>query len=86
MVGALVVGVPVLVMGWSHKYLEVMERFGQADMVFDGADLDRPRTVALIQRLIAERAERRDRIVAALPEVQALASRQFDAVQPLLTP
>lgn len=86
MVGALVVGVPVLVMGWSHKYLEVMERFGQADMVFDGADLDRPRTVALIQRLIAERAERRVRIVAALPEVQALASRQFDAVQPLLTP
>lgn len=86
MVGALVVGVPVLVMGWSHKYLEVMERFGQADMVSDGADLDRPRTVALIERLISEQAERRDRIVAALPQVQALASRQFDAVQPLLPP
>lgn len=86
MVGALVVGVPVLVMGWSHKYLEVMERFGQADMVFDGADLDRPRTVALVQRLLGERADRRDRIVAALPEVKALASLQFDAVQDLLAP
>ncbi len=86
MVGALVVGVPVLVMGWSHKYLEVMERFGQADMVFDGADLDRPRTVALIQQLLAERAVRRNAIVAALPDVQALASLQFDAVQDLLAP
>lgn len=86
MVGALVVGVPVLVMGWSHKYLEVMERFGQADMVFDGADLDGPRTVALIQQLLAERADRHGRIVAALPEVKALASIQFDAVQDLLTP
>ncbi|MCT0208564.1 polysaccharide pyruvyl transferase family protein [Synechococcus sp. CS-1332] len=84
MVGALVVGVPVLVMGWSHKYLEVMERFGQADMVFDGADLDRPRTVALIQQLLTERADRRVRIVAALPDVKALASLQFDAVQDLL--
>lgn len=86
MVGALVVGLPVLVMGWSHKYLEVMERFGQADMVFDGADLDRPRTVALIQQLLAERVVRRDAIVAALPDVQALASLQFDAVQDLLAP
>jgi polysaccharide pyruvyl transferase WcaK-like protein len=86
MVGSLVAGVPVLVLGWSHKYLEVMERFQQSEMVFDGSDLDLPRTLAQIERLVAERQERHARIVAALPAVRALARVQFDGVSALIAP
>jgi len=81
-----VAGVPVLVLGWSHKYLEVMERFQQSEMVFDGSDLDLPRTLVQIDRLIAERQDRHARIVSALPAVQALARIQFDGVSALIGP
>ncbi len=33
MVGALAESVPVAVMGWSHKYAEVMDSFGLARVV-----------------------------------------------------
>jgi len=84
MVGSLVAGVPVLVLGWSHKYLEVMERFQQSEMVFDGSDLDLPRTLAQIDRLIAERHDRHARIIAALPAVRELSRVQFDGVSALI--
>lgn len=80
MVGSLVAGVPVLVLGWSHKYLEVMELFRQDDMVFDGSEMDLRGTLDQIRLLIRERRERRERILAALPEVRALAHWQFERV------
>lgn len=84
MVGSLVAGVPVLVLGWSHKYLEVMELFDQGEMVFDAREMDLARTLDQIRLLIDERQLRRDQIVEALPEVRALARSQFDRVASLI--
>jgi len=80
MVGSLMAGVPVLVMGWSHKYLEVMECFKQEEIVFDAREMELSSTLNQIRRLIQERHVRGDQIVAALPDVQALARIQFDRV------
>ena len=35
MVFGLKLGVPTVVIGWGHKYFEVMKRFGQEAYVFD---------------------------------------------------
>jgi hypothetical protein len=53
-------------------------------MVFDGSDLDLPRTLAQIDRLIAERHDRHARIIAALPAVRELSRVQFDGVSALI--
>lgn len=84
MVAALASAVPVMVIGWSHKYLEVMERFQQQDMVLDYMNGNVEPVIECVQRLIAERSERSARIVAELPEVQHLSSRQVDYLATLL--
>ncbi len=84
MVGALAAGTPVMVIGWSHKYLEVMARFAQEDMVLDykrgeiGVVIDR------IELLMSEREARRRTILEALPAVKALSTRQIDYAAKLL--
>ena len=85
MVGSLTAAVPVLVVGWSHKYLEVMSRFAQEDMVFDDREKDLDVVLARIEQLIDEREERARTIISALPDVQDSSRRQFEAVARLIT-
>lgn len=80
MVGALAAGVPVMVLGWSHKYAEVMADFGLEDLVFDYSDHD---AAAFLERLLAlvdDRDEVARSIAERLPEVRARALAQFEAV------
>lgn len=84
MVASLASAIPVLVIGWSHKYLEVMERFAQQDMVLDYNNGSISPVVACLDRLIAERSGRSAAIAAALPGVQRLATRQIDYVIDIL--
>jgi coenzyme F420-reducing hydrogenase beta subunit/polysaccharide pyruvyl transferase WcaK-like protein len=80
MVGALSIGVPVAVVGWSHKYLEVMKQFGLDEFVFDYSAHDPEALRAVVGRLIAERDARAADIVTRLPSVQADSRGQFDAM------
>lgn len=83
MVSCLSLGVPVLVIGWSHKYAEVLAAFGLDDHAidFDAPDLDLPARFAdLFTREDAIRAQ----IEAKLADVKALSQRQFDGVRDLL--
>lgn len=75
MVGALSLGVPTAVLGWSHKYAEVMARFGLESVVMDYRALSAQQLLAYVQRLFQERGQVRDAILARLPEVQASAER-----------
>jgi polysaccharide pyruvyl transferase WcaK-like protein len=84
MVGALAARVPVLVIGWSHKYLEVMERFSQADMVLDYQKGEAEPILDRIYMLLHERSVRATQIKAAMPAVQKLAKMQVDFVVNLL--
>lgn len=78
MVGALASGVPVMVIGWSHKYLEVMDRFGQGDMVIDYEKGNLEPILARVSCLIDQNSERAAAITGALPAVKSLSGRQFE--------
>jgi len=80
MVGALALQVPVVVLGWSHKYAEVMARFGLDDYVLnesvlDEGKLDESRPSTFVLAAISERERIRRLIVEHLPEVSASAER-----------
>ena len=84
MVSALSLAVPTVVLGWSHKYVEVMERFHQEDMVLDDSVATTAAIIARVDTLVAER-EHRSRVIAkSLPAVKALAERQIDYIADLL--
>lgn len=76
MVAALSSGIPVLVIGWSHKYLEVMDRFEQADMVIDYKAGAHEAVLARLGQLLDERTQRQHIIQRALSAVQQLSRRQ----------
>jgi len=82
MVAALALEVPPLVLGWSHKYEEVLEMFGcEGDAVdIAGAEHELP---AMVERLLAEQEATRERIRKALPEVSAAAAAQFNQLDRL---
>lgn len=69
MVGALSLAVPVVVLGWSHKYAEVMARFGMQDQVSDYRRLSGPELRLAVESAIARRTELTAAIRAQLPEV-----------------
>jgi colanic acid/amylovoran biosynthesis protein len=81
MVAALALGVPTLVLGWSHKYEEVLEMFGVGA---DAVDFTRAEALLpMVDRLLAEVDATRERILAALPGVLASAEAQFDVLDRL---
>lgn len=84
MIAALAASRPVMVMGWSHKYLEVMEAFDQADMVLDDGPGQEEKLLTCLDRLIGERALRAARIKCALPARRARAQRAFEVLSAFL--
>jgi colanic acid/amylovoran biosynthesis protein len=81
MVSALATGVPVLVVGWSHKYREVLDMFGLAEWAVPHADL----TAAGFRTKMADLLERAPQVAETiengLPSVQARALEQIDIVR-----
>lgn len=84
MISALALGVPPVVIGWSHKYAEVLAEFGIERFAVDFADplADIP---ALVRALLDERAALSAQIAAALKPAQASAATQFTSLDALLT-
>ena len=78
MVGALSIGVPVAVVGWSHKYLEVMKQFNLEEFVFDYSAHDPEALRAVVEKLVSERDVRAASIVEQLPKVQTASRSQFE--------
>lgn len=80
MVAALSSGIPVLVIGWSHKYIEVMESFNQADMVIDYSKGNHSSILKLLDQLIDNRVKISKTIENSLLQVKKLSQRQIDFV------
>ena len=80
MVGALSLGKPTVVVGWSHKYLEVMEEFGLGRHVLDEASATLPRVMASVDELRSDLPAYRDRIEKQLEGVRRRAMEQIDFV------
>lgn len=84
MVIALCCAKPVLVLGWSHKYLEVMTEFSQQDMVFDASAFDVGEVMRVVRVLICERKDRAIAIAGSLDKVRRSSAAQIDYVVSLL--
>lgn len=81
MVSALATGVPVLVVGWSHKYREVLDMFGLAEWAVPHEELTTDGFRGKVQGLLDQRDEVAAAIASALPAVQARALAQIDLVR-----
>lgn len=75
MIGALEKGVPVLLVGWSHKYKEVLDMFGLGGYAADYSELTSEKLRTEFQRLIENSEDIRAKIAENIPNVKA-SSRQ----------
>jgi len=84
MISSLCLGVPPVVIGWSHKYVEVLRDFGLEEYVVDfNASLsDLPDLVARAMRL---QDDMRDRLASGLEATRALAGQQFEEIERILS-
>ncbi len=86
MVGALSLGKPTVVVGWSHKYLEVMEEFGLSEHVFDAREAALGRVLESLASFRSDLHGHRSRIGAKLEGVRASARRQIDLIADMMRP
>lgn len=84
MVSSLAMGVPTLVIGWSHKYEEVLEMFGLERWAFGHAHLTGAYLTGRWDELYAARDEQRALLAQHLPEVRATSVSQADAIAALV--
>jgi len=78
MVAGLSLGVPTMVLGWSHKYQEVMAMFGVEDRFLRWEDMRAEAIVAALGQLLAERELLQRRLREKRPAVESLAIRQIE--------
>jgi polysaccharide pyruvyl transferase WcaK-like protein len=79
MVSALAMGVPVAAVSWSHKYREVLAQFGLDYCVDQKAGAES--ILAMMGRLITNRAVVRERILSRLPEITESSGRNFEILK-----
>lgn len=81
MISGLATTTPVAVVGWSHKYQEVMGAFGLDEYVLRYDDLTVESLEAAALEALKERDSISQRIREALPAVKASAERNFDVIE-----
>ncbi len=84
MVSSLAMQVPTLVIGWSHKYAEVLEMFDLEEWAFGHDKLSPAHLRERFEALVAHEAEVRERLAVHLPEVKARSLQQADLIADLV--
>lgn len=79
MISALCLGVPPVVVGWSHKYAEVLAEFDLARYAVDFADAEAD-VAALVREVLAQREALRAPMAAGLARARESSARQFEAL------
>jgi polysaccharide pyruvyl transferase WcaK-like protein len=81
MISGLATSTPTVVVGWSHKYKEVLDDFGLSSLGLDSSALNNPsETAGVVVRVLSERDELSQQITAALPAVKVRSLRNFSAI------
>ncbi len=78
MVAGLCLGVPTMVLGWGHKYAEVLAQFGISDQAYDYSTLDHATLIERISRFIERAPQLQRRILENLPAVRESSAKQFE--------
>lgn len=84
MVSSLAMAVPTLVIGWSHKYREVLEMFELEDWAFGHGQLTPEYLQQRFAELDAQRQEVQNKLDTHLPEVKARSIAQADLIAELV--
>lgn len=84
MISGLATARPLLVVGWSHKYEEVLSQFGLEEAVVPYDELSTERLLGLYLRLREDRSAIEARLDRALPAVRRSAMRNFEAIAAIL--
>jgi len=86
MVSGLATCTPTVVLGWSHKYREVLSDFGMVDCGYDANQLLHPEVlVDKVTWMIDHREEVVHQLRGALPEVRRRSNLNFDAISKAVT-
>ena len=81
MISGLATSTPTVVVGWSHKYKEVLDDFGLSSLGLDSSALNNPSEIAdVVGRVLSTRDELSQQITAALPAVKVRSLRNFSAI------
>ncbi len=81
MVSALASGTPPLVVGWSHKYEEVMSQLLNDELVIPYQRLSSQEVLQAVDTILEKGQELRRRLAESLPSVVASARRNFEVVR-----
>ena len=84
MVGALSGQVPLLVCGWGHKYLEVLDEFDLGSCAFNYRNLCFETLRDRFDWLVDHAGEVRNKIQTNLPRIKELSGRQIEHICGLL--
>lgn len=84
MVSSLAMAVPTLVIGWSHKYREVLEMFELEEWAFGHDQLTPDHLWSRFEELSERRAEVQDKLDRHVPEVKRASLAQADLIAELV--
>ncbi len=85
MVMALGVGIPPIVVGWSHKYVEVMRQFKLEGSVSDFETMDIEQILKAVNESVDNKEVLSGRIIGKLPEIVRSSQTQIDYVSGMLS-
>lgn len=81
MISGLCTATPTVVVGWSHKYREVLDDFDLVDFGMDSSVLKTSKVVVnKVVSALGNRQEIENKILMSLPDVRERSSRNFDVI------
>ena len=84
LVFALSQGVPVIALGWSHKYQELLRPFGLEEFIIDHDKLNADKVLTITEAAWKNREVARMSILKTLPQLQHQVDALFDEVAAIL--
>jgi len=80
MISSLAMGVPTLVLGWSHKYMEILEIFGVKEFGIDSSKLSKKLLSESFNELVAQRKSIAKKLKDNLPAIKKLSLSHVDLI------
>jgi len=85
MIGGLALSKPTMVLGWGHKYREILDSFDITNWAFDYTNLSKDSLIKQIDSFLEQSENIKKRITENLPNVLKSAQHQFDWLESFIT-